>query len=163
MNAPTIKYAKLGSVSHGTLRPQDLIEAFHDCLEDLQLLNGHVLCNVSNPLRKQVDEAIGEASDWLSALEAEENASDENLPENADEVIEQLTDALNAFAPAYCYFGAHEGDGADFGFWLDKDALRELPKIPSGSEPPADEDCYAVNDHGNVTVYVAGEPVVEAV
>lgn len=37
--------------------------------------------------------------------------------------IEELIDHLCAVAPRYVYFGAHEGDGADFGFWIDWDAI----------------------------------------
>lgn len=31
--------------------------------------------------------------------------------------VDDLVDRLNDVAPAGCYFGAHWGDGADFGFW----------------------------------------------
>ncbi len=32
-------------------------------------------------------------------------------------MIERFDNALNYIAPAGTYFGAHEGDGACFGFW----------------------------------------------
>lgn len=37
--------------------------------------------------------------------------------EDAREVYGQLFEELDALAPAGYYFGAHEGDGSDFGFW----------------------------------------------
>jgi hypothetical protein len=37
--------------------------------------------------------------------------------EDSDELLTQLFDALNACAPEGHYFGAHSGDGSDFGFW----------------------------------------------
>jgi hypothetical protein len=37
--------------------------------------------------------------------------------DDADDVVAEAMDALCDYAPPYCYFGAHEGDGADYGFW----------------------------------------------
>ena len=31
--------------------------------------------------------------------------------------ISDVLDALDECAPEGCYFGPHEGDGSDFGFW----------------------------------------------
>ena len=37
--------------------------------------------------------------------------------EEADEDLIVLHSLLHELAPSNCYFGAHPGDGADFGFW----------------------------------------------
>ncbi|HYW24877.1 MAG TPA: hypothetical protein VE953_11985 [Terriglobales bacterium] len=78
-------------ISSGTLHPDHLIPAFIGALPEAQRA----------PYQERWD-AIGrgmdtwEAKDWL---------------------LEDLYDALNDLAPEGCYFGAHEGDGSDFGFW----------------------------------------------
>lgn len=83
----------IGSISHGTLRSQDLIPTFLDTLRQI------------NPNLPIFGRFPTEPSDeWYDTDEAAEILSD-------------LFDALNDAAPDNCYFGAHEGDGADFGFW----------------------------------------------
>lgn len=39
------------------------------------------------------------------------------------DALELVMNRLNELAPAYVYFGAHEGDGADFGFWPDWESV----------------------------------------
>jgi len=44
----------------------------------------------------------------------------------SDEVTslyEELTDILESYAPEGYYFGAHVGDGSDFGFWMDDERM----------------------------------------
>lgn len=77
-----------GSVSHGTHRVEDLISAFSPVLRAL------------NPKR-------------LTEITANRDSSEDD---QADLIVE-LMDALDLEAPEGYYFGAHEGDGADFGFW----------------------------------------------
>jgi hypothetical protein len=65
-----------------------------------------------------------------------------------------LTEALDSLAPPYCYFGTHEGDGSDFGFWPSMESVLELPRVESGEEAAElGEDAVHVNERGNVTVY----------
>ena len=85
----TDNFPLFGTVSHGTMRPEDLIPAFCDALEELGDLHS------ATHVRRQ----------W------------ENGPLNDVDALDYLFDALDACAPAGYYFGAHPGDGSDYGFW----------------------------------------------
>jgi hypothetical protein len=85
------------SVSTGTLREQDLIPAFEAVLETAGVKYDRPAC---------VNKLLGGGE--LSADEWEEVGLYVN---------EELFDRLNDIAPEGAYFGAHAGDGADFGFW----------------------------------------------
>lgn len=152
-------YAKLGSVSTATLRPEDLLQAFISTLEGLQLANGKELSRPENfNTRDRLQNLIGEAQDVFG--EDGETIPEEN-EERAAELIEEFIQTLDSYAPPFAYFGAHPGDGADFGFWLcedwqqmarDEDALFKedgtpIPATYSGSL------VVSVSDHGNATLY----------
>ena len=100
---------QLGSISTGTLRTEDLRHAFANTLEALE---------VGMP-----PTPAGEPR-WLNLVE---EARDDKFYADQDDqsVIEDLSDALNKFCPPFVYFGTLEGDGADFGFWADFDAIDE--------------------------------------
>jgi hypothetical protein len=99
-----MKYAEPGTVIHGTLRHEDLIKAFTDTLE---------ACLAQNPdLPSNGDSYLNLISDARDAVPDTELSS---------ELITELMDALNEFAPANHYFGAHPEDGSDFGFWENED------------------------------------------
>lgn len=83
----------IGSISHGTLRTEDLLQAFADTLENL------------------------DPTDKYFALIREARAVDPDSETASYLVNEELYDALNDLAPEGTYFGAHPGDGSDFGFW----------------------------------------------
>ena len=138
----TAHTATVGSISHGTLRTIDLLRAF---TFELSYLSGDYVALVN--CADERHEAI--------------NVDSDNETSEDSELVNELIDALNDLAPPYCYFGAHEGDGSDFGFWPLMDAIDELPRIKheEGEDLPDEDHCY-VNDHGNVTVYGADGTVL---
>jgi hypothetical protein len=93
--------ATIGSVSSGTLRPQDLAAAFLAEIDRLRL-------EISDDLRKDAESL---------ARGCGRPVSDYPLPEDADEIVAELAEILDSAANPGWFFGAHPGDGADFGFW----------------------------------------------
>ena len=136
-------------VSADTLRPEDLLPKFWNAAETVavlanrpQLLNPDTLAS----LAKLVGEDSSE-SDW----------SDDEAQQTLDDLFAALDDA----APAGFGFGASEGDGACFGFWLaddwndclehcgfaadsDPEALAPVVStlLASGVDPDNYEDAY---------------------
>ncbi len=98
--------AELGSISHGTMRLEDLIPTFTNKLDELVELNGDYFGEEEN-----YDELLA-----LDKLILEARTVDMES-EEAGHVLDSLFNALNDFAPPNAHFGAHEGDGADYGFW----------------------------------------------
>ncbi len=136
---------QLGSISTDTLRTEDLRHAFANTLEALEL--GMPPTPAGEPR-------------WLNLVE---EARDDKFYADQDDqsVIDDLSDALNKFCPPFVYFGTLEGDGSDFGFWVDRDAIQEaidptscLVRINANGDYVLEEDgvIVQVSDHGNVTV-----------
>ena len=75
-------------------------------------------------------------------------------------MLDSLFDRLDELAPDYCYFGAHEGDGSDYGFWVGwgalDDAVHEgdVIKIDDWSQAIEAGTYLHVNERGNVTFAV---------
>ena len=89
-----------GTVSHGTLRTQDLLRAFADEYERVLPFNS--LARVMEA--RQIADAI--------------DSNHENDNEYASAAVTELHDALNEIASREgLYFGNTEGDGSDFGYW----------------------------------------------
>lgn len=86
------------SVSSATLREEDLIPAFEETLAELDI----------TPERPESVNKL---------LNTDDDLTDDEREEVALYLNETLFDALQNIAPRGCYFGAHPGDGADFGFW----------------------------------------------
>ena len=127
-------YASLGTVSEGTMREEDLIPAFLDTLTGLARDDAER--RLVSEIRQRMDAKVD---------------------------LEALTDALQEHAPPFCYFGAHPGDGADFGFWVSHEAIRdaihdgEIVGVEAGAEWPDDKEgaeyVLEINDHGNMTLF----------
>lgn len=151
-----IKFASLGSISSGTLRTEDLLSSFTSELEWQISRNGKFLAMPENfALRDRLAKLLGEAQDaWQ---DDGETLQDE---ETASEIVNDLQDALcENFAAPYCVFGAHEGDGACFGYWPDIESAKEGCEFVSSrfqEFPPEDfvGEWLHVNERGNVTLYV---------
>lgn len=82
----------IGSVSHGTMRPEDLIPVFIAHLP------------------------AGTHRDTYQAA-FENLTGDPDRAEQEQWLLEDLFDALDGLAPAGHSFGAHPGDGSDYGWW----------------------------------------------
>jgi hypothetical protein len=132
METKTQQKISIGTVSHGTLRNEDLIPAFLDELKNLDIYT------YARLIRANADIVA-----W-----AESNAPVE--PEFAGEFVYILIEALNDCSPDYVEFGALKGDSSDFGFW---------PVLPDDYDPDvirtSSTPSYLlhVNDHGNPTLY----------
>ena len=138
MNATKQPKVHIGSITTGTLLPEDLLEAFSDELRRLDA-NGHYA------------KLLAEAAEIL-----ESNIGEYGL-EDTSGLVDDLQYALQEFAPPYTYFGAHPGDGADFGFWPDHDSLEDAihdgEKLDDGDVLTDDGLVISVSGHGNVTVF----------
>lgn len=92
------------TVIHATLRPQDLIPAFLNVLKDTPEYEQLVANNAVFPSYAQEDDD----SEWWNS-------------EDCAILNEELFNVLNQYAPEGYYFGSHQGDGSDFGYWKEED------------------------------------------
>ena len=98
------------SLIHGTFRACDLIPAF--------------LVAIANTSEYA---QIVQTNDWNLKVIFDCLANDQDERWESDDMSyflnETLFDILNDYAPEGYYFGAHPGDGSDFGFWVIDDQL----------------------------------------
>ena len=133
----------IGSISHATMKPEDLIPVFMNELETLDKESYNDLLSVFPELKEK---------HYLTLLD----------DQGITDCLEELFDRLNDCCMSYFYFGSNEGDGADYGFWLDSDTLEygdllkisDLSDIEKQSLFPVNYDgVLLTNDHGNITLY----------
>jgi hypothetical protein len=98
--------ATIGTVIHGTLRNQDLLPALLDTLR-------HVW-------PEAYEGTLAASFGAIPSYASEDDTNDWWNSEDAYSLSTQLFDALDECAPAGCYFGAHPGDGSDYGYWPDE-------------------------------------------
>lgn len=136
MKAKKWTHGTIGSVSHATMRNEDLIPAF------------------TSELRW-----LGHRSKELTRIERAMGAPGYFETENAYNDLEWLFDALDSHALPYMCFGAHPGNGSDYGFWISDsiDYDFEGLRVDDTAEVPEDYtgEVLHVNDHGNMTLYTA--------
>jgi hypothetical protein len=139
-----LRNSNIGSVSCGTMRDEDLIPAFVSELER------------QKPLRREHRKRLTRIQRWMDRPNYY-TANHEGAETEATYDLEWLFEALDCYSPAYFSFGAHPGDGADFGFWLsecfmgDFDGLKvsDLSEVPTGYTG----EVLQVSDHGNMSLY----------
>jgi len=130
----------VGPVSEGTLKNDELFDAFVDVLAGFDKDEAE---EIRNKARVPIDE--------------------EALAMLVNELEEAIIDHVG---PHYLTFGTNAGDGACFGVWPDWDAIAcavaddELDKVSDASEMKCGRATVVVNDHGNTTYYDANHEVV---
>lgn len=133
-----MKPAEPGSISHGTCRTEDLVETFSSRLDALLKAQPRGVPRAAH--RKIVREA-GRVLGWLGRMPDSHSARTE-----LEFVCEELFEALESYAPDGHRFGAHEGDGSDFGFW----------PIPRDELVDAEALALDALDHAEAHGYVLG-------
>ena len=166
----------MGSVSSATMRPEDLIPTFAAELVWRARHDKHVSSKTRRAHVKLVNEIYRRIED-----EREFADDDLGIDGAADDDLDILFDALDAYSAPYFYFGSHPGDGSDYGYWLSeswdedfesmkdgdiwrhgklapiyRDDVPDKIKVDDLSEVPSwfRGEVAVANDHGNVALYV---------
>jgi hypothetical protein len=114
-----------GTVIHGTMHIDHLLSAFADELNRVFPFNGNSLAN-----------------DARRAIDLQEDA------ETKSEILTDMFDQLDSIAQREgFYFGAHPGDGSDFGYWTPEDDQEEDSRFETVTgTAPSYWACYFIND-----------------
>lgn len=104
-----------GTVIEGTMRPEDLIPAFCNTLAHY----GET---------ERVQELEAEYREVFAALAHSELGGLDPQDDDPLNLLDALFDALNDIAPEGMYFGAHPGNGSDYGFWRIEEEDQDLTR-----------------------------------
>jgi hypothetical protein len=102
----------VGTISHGTLRREDLLPAFINTLSILA------------PGLKSTKRLLTDAEWAVTVLKEIDQYGEREAWDIVDDVIDALDTGINDALPDGWYFGAIEGDGSDFGVWEVEDGSR---------------------------------------
>ena len=111
----------MGSISSGTMRAEDLIPTLASELEYRAKHDKHVAFKTRKThmqLAQLIDKCIAGDCDHEHMEDCPDSADNYYQSEAADNDLESLFDALDAYSAPYFYFGSHPGNGADYGYWL---------------------------------------------
>ncbi len=103
------------TISHGTLRPKDLIESYLSTLKGLQWT-------------PSIQRQVNELSDQWDAMEKDEGGEPIDI-ESAEYLLDNIQQMMVDLAPVGTSFGSHPGDGSDFGFWGDDIDLSNIDGV----------------------------------
>lgn len=147
----------IGTITEGTLRPQDILPALMFLLEREDAQSAMVYTSEL--------EAIG-FSRCMDGISFGGDQPWETEDETIDEIIDEIEQTLRDHVPPYCYIGTTEGDGAHLGVWPDVEAVNEdvrcgailqisdLSDVDVENLGPDDHEAVClVNDRGNMTLY----------
>jgi hypothetical protein len=167
-------FGSIGSVHSASHREEDLIPAFISELDDRKEA---LSLDDSIPEMDRVkevsrlDAVIADIEGRMYDEQGEYREDYWTSEEASYDLNETLFQELGQFAPPFCSFGAHEGDGADFGYWWSSEAfddavnegtvlkVDELPDESEIAEMDKDVEYVAqVSDHGNVELYLVVRP-----
>ena len=136
------KMLPLGSVSEGTLRPEDVVPELFSLADEVRMSRADRYR--VRTLRAEWDKMDRE--EWAAGTDSD--------------IWSDVSDILESYAPPFCYVGSIEGDGADIGVWLSQDSLDmavadgEVWREVDGEKMPASASYrLSVSDHGNCTLY----------
>jgi len=127
------------------MRPQDILPEVLWVVDRLRLTK---LERVAVARIRRQHDALPDPDDWTGEQR-----------DSVDYMLEDIGDIADAHCPAYCYFGAHEGDGSDVGVWVDWDAIEDatryedIRKVEAGATFSGTGYVLEVNDHGNAALW----------
>lgn len=118
--------------SADTLKTEDLLVKFWGVAEDLAVRSNRPhLLNADTLARLQ--RLVGEDSTEAAWVDGWDGIAGDTW---AQITLGELHDALGDAAPAGFHFGAQDGDGACFGFWLSEDWAEALETLGLGDDDP---------------------------
>lgn len=116
---------RLGSISTGTFKTEDLLPRFAEQLASFDAAHTYV----------------------QDSYEIRERPGSSYPEDDALELLSDIEHELSNLCPPFVYFGAHPGDGADFGFWPDWDALHEAVHFADGTHAESQPETH-LEDYG---------------